>query len=855
MMPLRGRSEELGKLLEALRAASNGQASLAVVSGEPGIGKSALLAAAVEQAERQGFLVASAAAHQTDNISPLASLAPALRAGAEPLIGTDQFLELASLNTQPLWLAERLADLIGRRLAGVRALIVLDDAQWSDPLTAFVLRVVIARLPAANLLWLLATRPSPGGTTDQLIEAVDVPVRTIPLAPLTADAIQDLAADRLNHAVDPSLAVQLASVQGIPFLAEQLIAGLYLSDSDLSAGLIEGVRRRTGELSEASRDLVRTAAVFGSDFRLEDVAALMAAPVARLAAPLEEAIQAGLFTDAGSVLRFRHELLRSAALADVPPSAQRALHGAIANQLMSAGRGAAAAAPHVLAVAQPGDATAVATLREAARDLLATMSTTAAELIQEAFDLTRVDDPLRAEVGVDVVRVLLAAWQYDRARAFADDLLSGTALYHGPITPDLQATIRLHLAPYQWASQRLDAEELTAPAASPHLAERLAGYRALTGQETPSSVHDPVAQALLQVAAAERAQVDGRYVEARDLYAGARRAENGLGSLPTTLVEVGELYCRAEADELSNALERVRELMTVGDSWAGPQLAVLRARLEYAAGNLQKAEEAANSGLRWMDQLQVSGLATAADQVLALVALLRGHLTHARKLAGSDATIGALLAIADGDTKAISRLAATPQDFPERIAVLLQADALEELSRLSPSAAGRGALAVVAAGNDVEQLAAAVETVRTAQRPLLLAQAEERYGRAALEAGDRNTGVPALERVLDSLTALGATAPAGRIQAVLQAAGIRRRRWAAVPPRAQAGWESLTPMERRVALLVAEGHTNRSAAEELVVSASTVGTHLRAVFGKLGVNSRVQLTRLVLERFAAPPNT
>ena len=46
----------------------------------------------------------------------------------------------------------------------------------------------------------------------------------------------------------------------------------------------------------------------------------------------------------------------------------------------------------------------------------------------------------------------------------------------------------------------------------------------------------------------------------------------------------------------------------------------------------------------------------------------------------------------------------------------------------------------------------------------------------------------------------------------------------------------------------------RSAAEELVVSASTVGTHLRAVFGKLGVNSRVQLTRLVLERFAPPPN-
>ncbi|GAA1617254.1 MULTISPECIES: ATP-binding protein [Kribbella] len=843
MVPLRGRSEELGKLLDALRAAGNGRASLAVVSGEPGIGKSALLAAAVEQAERQGFLVASAVAHQTDNISPLASLAPALRSGAEPLIDTDQFLELAGLNTQPLWLAERLADLIGRRLAGVRALIVLDDAQWSDPLTAFVLRVVIDRLPAAQVLWLLATRPSPGGTTDQLVEAVNVPVHSIRLAPLTAEAIQDLAADRLNHAVDPSLAVQLAGVQGIPFLAEQLIAGLYLSDNDLSAGLVEGVRRRTAELSETSRELVRTAAVFGSEFQLEDVAVLMAAPVARLAAPLEEAIKAGLLVDGGSVLRFRHELLRSAALADVPPSAQRALHGAIANQLMAAGRGAAAAAPHVLAVAQPGDVVAVETLREAARDLLATMSTTAAEVIQQAFELTRVGDPLRAEVGVDVVSVLLAAWQYDRAKAFADDLLRDA-------TPDLRATLLLHLAPFR----RLDVHDLTVPGAAPELAERLAGHRALAGAEAPSSATDPIAQGLQLVASAEQARAEGRFGEARELYGAARRAPVGLGSLPATQVEVGELYCRAETDDLPAALERVRELMTAGDSWAAPQLAVLRARLEYASGNLREAEDAAQSGLRWMDQLHDQTLAPAADQVLALIALLRGHLSQARKLAGHDPTISALLAMADGDPQAVERLAGTPHDVPERIGLLLEANAWRQLEQLQPSAASRGALAVVAAGNDVEQLAAALEVVRTTHRPLLVAQVAERYGRAALDAGDRTTGVRALEQALDSLAALGATAPAGRIQAVLQAAGVRRRRWAAVPPRAQQGWESLTPMERRVALLVADGHTNRSAADELVVSASTVGTHLRAVFGKLGVNSRVQLTRLVLERFAPPPN-
>ncbi|GAB3950074.1 hypothetical protein GCM10029976_084180 [Kribbella albertanoniae] len=158
MQPLRGRSEELGRLLDALRAAEAGTPSLAVVSGEPGLGKSALLAAAVEQAERHGFLIAQATAQQTDDISPLSSLAPALRAGREPLIDTEHFMELAALNTQPLWLAERLADFVGRRLDGKKALIVLDDAQWSDPLTAFALRVMIARLSSHQVLWLVASR-------------------------------------------------------------------------------------------------------------------------------------------------------------------------------------------------------------------------------------------------------------------------------------------------------------------------------------------------------------------------------------------------------------------------------------------------------------------------------------------------------------------------------------------------------------------------------------------------------------------------------------------------------------------------------------------------------------------------
>jgi DNA-binding CsgD family transcriptional regulator len=61
------------------------------------------------------------------------------------------------------------------------------------------------------------------------------------------------------------------------------------------------------------------------------------------------------------------------------------------------------------------------------------------------------------------------------------------------------------------------------------------------------------------------------------------------------------------------------------------------------------------------------------------------------------------------------------------------------------------------------------------------------------------------------------------------------------------GWESLTGTERSVTELVAQGLTNREAGERLFLSHHTVGFHLRSIYSKLGVNSRVELTRLAIE--------
>ncbi|MEV0000133.1 response regulator transcription factor [Streptomyces sp. NPDC048370] len=60
------------------------------------------------------------------------------------------------------------------------------------------------------------------------------------------------------------------------------------------------------------------------------------------------------------------------------------------------------------------------------------------------------------------------------------------------------------------------------------------------------------------------------------------------------------------------------------------------------------------------------------------------------------------------------------------------------------------------------------------------------------------------------------------------------------------GWASLTPAELRVARLVSEGLTNRAVATHLVVSPHTVDSHLRHIFIKLGISSRVALARLTV---------
>jgi ATP/maltotriose-dependent transcriptional regulator MalT len=135
----------------------------------------------------------------------------------------------------------------------------------------------------------------------------------------------------------------------------------------------------------------------------------------------------------------------------------------------------------------------------------------------------------------------------------------------------------------------------------------------------------------------------------------------------------------------------------------------------------------------------------------------------------------------------------------------------------------------------------AVDRFERTPRRLELATALEDSGVGVI-ATEREAAIEILGRALALYTELGATWDAGRVRSRLRELGVRRRLVTTEPE--TSGWAAMTTSELTVARLVAEGLTNREVAERLFVSPHTVSSHLRHVFSKLGINSRVELARL-----------
>jgi DNA-binding CsgD family transcriptional regulator len=157
-----------------------------------------------------------------------------------------------------------------------------------------------------------------------------------------------------------------------------------------------------------------------------------------------------------------------------------------------------------------------------------------------------------------------------------------------------------------------------------------------------------------------------------------------------------------------------------------------------------------------------------------------------------------------------------------------------------------GAAAMLCRGlvhGDVDALEVSVGAYRTIARPYELAHACEAIALTLEQGGSRERSIAYARESIEIYERLGATRDVARVEASLRALGIRRGR-RSLRRRPATGWESLTPTERSVVGLVADGLRNREIADRLFISPRTVETHLTHVFGRLGIASRTELVAL-----------
>jgi DNA-binding CsgD family transcriptional regulator len=195
-------------------------------------------------------------------------------------------------------------------------------------------------------------------------------------------------------------------------------------------------------------------------------------------------------------------------------------------------------------------------------------------------------------------------------------------------------------------------------------------------------------------------------------------------------------------------------------------------------------------------------------------------------------------------------------------AVLLVRGALADGDRDRAAALTRRTRQLAVSTPGDPDMTAAAEHARglIEQDPAALQRAAGRYAAARARAGaledagyawagqgDQGRATTLLSQAYAQYEELGDADDLARVRSGLRAAGTRLHHWTHAN-RPAFGWDSLTDTERRVADLVAQGLSNRQVANRVFLSAHTVAFHLRHIFWKLGITSRVQLARIAAEQ-------
>jgi DNA-binding CsgD family transcriptional regulator len=901
-----GREQELDELGSCLAAVDRLPAAF-IVEGEPGIGKTVFWRAGLEVAPSHGYRVLRATPSTAETRLSFAALADLL----EPAFD-DTLPKLPPPQRRALEIALLLEDSEGSPpdhhavsvafLGGVRALaradplvVAVDDVQWLDGPSAFVLEFGLRRLQEERVLFLLAQRTE--GNADRVPLGLDRAfpderLRRLALGPLSLGALHRLLRNRLGLVLPRPKLRRLHELSGgNPFYAVELARAVMRGSIGLGAGellpasLGALVHERLEGLPADTRDVLLAASALS-----QPTPELVSAALGRDAAPaLALAIEAQVVELEGDRLRFAHPLLASGVYGEAGANERRALHGRLAELVPDSEERARHLA---LATAGPDDHVAAILDRAAEEALARGASGTAADLSEEAARLTP------SGHGNDAARRTIAAARF---RFVAGDTTAALTLLEramptmppGRLRGEALAVLgRVHqyegnqpraVELFEQALNETDDDAVRADASTDlgytlfWLRERLdeARTHAARGAELAKLTGDArryanalgVRQVVEGVTGREEAATmteeldrlgepgypgyfllwtDGADEAARYLRR-QRREEKARGEesdLPLTLVALGVAeYLRGRWKRAGWAAQEGLELaLQTGERHNQAFALAVRALVRGSRGDEAGCRADAAEAMSIAGERAIAVARIHALWALGVLELSLGRAEEAARLLGPyrrqllEAGVGepGSVRFVPDEIEALVALGQTEEAEPLLAWLEERGRVLDRASALAPAARCRGLLAL-ARRDATGALACFEEALRQHERvrmPFERARTQLAQGTALRHARRRRDARATTEEARAAFASLGAALWEGTAADELGRIGGRRA----------AGGE-LTPAEERVAALVAKGRTNKEVAAALFLTERTVEFHLTHVYRKLGVRSRAELAR------------
>ncbi|WP_305786014.1 helix-turn-helix transcriptional regulator [Symbioplanes lichenis] len=656
-----GRDRELTTLRHVLSDTAAGAGGCLVLRGQAGVGKSHLLRTTVTMAGELGVATAAREALKLDLAAPLVTLAAALRSCT---VGAPEFEWLfeSPRSEKPFLTIDRLRTALEDFAARQPLLIVIDDAQWMDEVSALAVRELVPALASTPVRWLLAVRPGHDTTLSTRIldrlaaaSAIDVPR-------LGEEAIAQLSAKVLGADVDNTVLALAGNCGGLPLRVTQLMRALRVGNQvltqagrvtvtgdELPSSFVEAVQSVLASLSPGARWLVRATSVLDRPFDISTAGRLTGRPDTSLF-PLVREVSDDFLSEDGGVLTFTHDLVRQAVQSKLSLRARERLHRIAADIARDEHRPAPEIAGHLLR-SGPGDAgEAAMMLSTAAREIAVAAPATAADLMVHALETLDAQDPRRTALVAEAVSLLASAARLAHARALGEQALAAG------LTAETEARLLLGLAEAcKHAGHNKTAEEYadralaldaitTGTRASLHAIRAHARVYSgnLAGADTDGAEADELGRNSSEYAAAVfgltarslAAHTEGRTGDAlAHAVTATRLADQFGGHARHRHPRIWLAAAQTATDDFAGARDTLlhghREADALGTAWDKPLWHYYRAALLTALGSLDEAAAEAEAGVEVAERLTAFQLAVPLLGALSRTSVLRGDLAAA----------------------------------------------------------------------------------------------------------------------------------------------------------------------------------------------------------------------------------